>query len=44
MEKKEEAKRIIEEAIKYGKQGNSIKEDNSIYERYPYQIRWNLWD
>ena len=42
--KKEEAKKIMDEAIKYGKQGNSIKEDNSIYERYPYQIRWNLWD
>ena len=24
-----------------GKKGNTINEDNVIYERYPYQIRWN---
>lgn len=42
--KKEEAEKLIEEAKKYGKLGHSINEDNSIYERYPYQVRWNLWD
>ncbi len=26
-----------------GKAGYSINEDNAIYERYPYQIRWHLW-
>jgi len=40
----DEAKRLMEEAKKYGKQGFTINEDNSIYERYPYQIRWKLWD
>lgn len=41
---KDEAKKLIEEAKKIGKQGYTINEDNSIYERYPYQVRWNLWD
>jgi len=27
-------------AIQNGKKGHSFNEDNSIYERYPYQIRW----
>lgn len=38
----EEANKLMEEANYYGKQGHSINEDNSIYERYPYQIRWEL--
>ena len=41
---RDKAKKLLEEAMKYGKQGYSINEDNSIYERYPYQVRWNLWD
>lgn len=44
LRKTSEAEKLMEEAIKYGKQGNSINEDNSIYERYPYQVRWNLWN
>lgn len=41
---KEEAQRLLNEAKRFGKQGNTINEDNSFYERYPYQVRWNLWD
>ncbi len=37
---KEEAKGLIEEAKNYGEQGYTINEDNAIYERYPYQVRW----
>ena len=40
---KEVAKKLIEKAKIYGKQGYTINEDSSIYERYPYQVRWNLW-
>lgn len=32
------------EARKFGKQGHTINEDNSIYERYPYQERWEFWE
>ena len=39
---KDEAKRLIDKAIDYGKKGYTINKDNSIYERYPYQVRWNL--
>lgn len=36
----DEAKRLMEEAKSYGEQGYTINEDNAIYERYPYQLRW----
>ncbi|PIE47589.1 MAG: hypothetical protein CSA40_02160 [Flavobacteriales bacterium] len=42
--RKDEALKLIEEAKINGKKGNTINEDNAIYERYPYQIRWKLWD
>ncbi len=38
----EEAKRLNKQANTLGKQGYTINEDNSLYERYPYQVRWNL--
>ncbi len=36
----DEAKRLMQEAKNYGEQGYTINEDNAIYERYPYQVRW----
>lgn len=36
----EEGKALMEVAKTNGKQGYTINEDNSIYERYPYQVRW----
>lgn len=39
--KTEEAKIYDELAEKNGRQGFTIDEDNAIYERYPYQTRWN---
>lgn len=44
LDKKEEALQWIEEAKKYGKKGYTINEANAIYEKYPYQIRWQLWN
>lgn len=41
LEKIEESKEVYQEAIMEGKEGNTINEDNAIYERYPYQIRWS---
>lgn len=41
---KTEAKETLEAAKEYGKLGYTINEDNSLYERYPYQVRWELWD
>jgi tetratricopeptide (TPR) repeat protein len=38
--KNEEAYRLHQQAVEYGKQGYSVNEDNAIYERYPYQVRW----
>ena len=40
LDKETEGKKIIKEAINNGKNGYSINEDNELYERYPYQIRW----
>jgi len=37
--KNEEGKKLVEEAKKDLINGNTINEDNVIYERYPYQIR-----
>lgn len=39
-DKQEEAKTLMESAQANGKAGNTINEDNVIYERYPYQVRW----
>ena len=39
--KPEEAKIYDELAEKNGRRGFTINEDNAIYERYPYQMRWN---
>lgn len=36
----DEARELINKAMDLGKQGYTINEDNAIYERYPYQIRW----
>lgn len=36
----EEAKLFLVSAEKNGRAGNTINEDNVIYERYPYQVRW----
>lgn len=42
LEKGEEAGILFKEAMAQGKSGNSINEDNELYELYPYQIRWEL--
>ena len=39
--KTKEASELMEIAEFNGKQGYSFNEDNAIYERYPYQVRWN---
>ena len=36
----DEAEELMEIAEFNGKQGYSFNEDNVIYERYPYQVRW----
>ncbi len=43
LEKKDESIELMKKAIEYGKKGYTINEDNSIYERYPYQVRWELY-
>lgn len=40
MGKQEEAMGLMDTARTNGKAGNTINEDNVIYERYPYQVRW----
>lgn len=37
----EAAKELYRIAQSNGKQGYTINEDNAIYERYPYQVRWH---
>ncbi len=37
------AKSLQALAIENGKAGYTINEDNSVYERYPYQVRWHLY-
>lgn len=39
-----QGQQILKQAIAYGKQGYSFNEDNQIYERYPYQVRWARFD
>lgn len=41
LSKFEEAKELYKLAMLNGKKGKTISEDNSIYELYPYQLRWN---
>ncbi|WCC44005.1 hypothetical protein PJW08_09320 [Tenacibaculum finnmarkense] len=36
----DEANELIKVAKINGKKGFSLNEDNAIYEKYPYQIRW----
>lgn len=36
----EQARSLIDQAKEYAKSGNTINEDNTAYERYPYQVRW----
>ncbi len=40
MDRIEEANALIELARQNAEQGYSITEDNAVYERYPYQVRW----
>lgn len=40
LEKFDEANEVYELAKLNGKKGNTISEDNSLYELYPYQVRW----
>jgi len=40
LEKKEDVSKLFNEAKEDAKKGYTINEDNVIYERYPYQIRW----
>ncbi|MEN5197548.1 tetratricopeptide repeat protein [Sphingobacterium faecium] len=39
--KTEDASKLLEEATQDRKNGYTINEDNAIYERYPYQIRYD---
>jgi tetratricopeptide (TPR) repeat protein len=41
IEKVDEAKELMGIAKINAEQGFSFNEDNAIYERYPYQVRWN---
>ncbi|GER59486.1 hypothetical protein ULMA_15940 [Patiriisocius marinus] len=40
LKKEDEAIAIFKKAVKEGKDGNTINEDNVLYEKYPYQMRW----
>ena len=40
LDRQTEAMALIRKAKKNGRAGNTINEDNAIYERYPYQVRW----
>lgn len=40
--RKEEAQKLAAEAQANAKKGYSMNEDNAIYERYPYQVRWRF--
>lgn len=39
----DEANNLLGQAIRLGQDGNSFSEDNAIYERYPYQVRWTQY-
>lgn len=38
--KREEAIKLIDEAKQDAKSGSKLNEDNTVYETYPYQVRW----
>jgi len=40
MQRGEEGQELMRTARENGLAGNTINEDNVIYERYPYQVRW----
>lgn len=40
LNKQQEAMTLMEVARANGEAGNTINEDNVVYERYPYQVRW----
>lgn len=40
LEKKEESSKLFKEAKQDGEMGYTINEDNTVYETYPYQVRW----
>lgn len=40
LKRQNEAMELIKIAESNGLAGNTINEDNVIYERYPYQVRW----
>ncbi|HEU4791528.1 MAG TPA: tetratricopeptide repeat protein [Flavobacterium sp.] len=40
LEKKEESSKLYKEAEQDAKMGYTINEDNTVYETYPYQVRW----
>jgi tetratricopeptide (TPR) repeat protein len=40
----EKARAVSQKAKENGKAGNTVNEDNAIYERYPYQVRWEIYD
>ena len=40
LDRQTEAIALIDKAEKNGRAGNTINEDNVVYERYPYQVRW----
>jgi len=40
IDRKEEVKVLLQEAKLNSDKGYTINEDNAIYERYPYQVRW----
>ncbi len=41
LERNDEARAALNEAKSNAKKGYTINEDNAIYERYPYQVRWD---
>lgn len=42
LENEQAASEMFKTAKELGEKGYSVNEDNSIYERYPYQVRWEL--
>ncbi|PWJ38550.1 tetratricopeptide repeat protein [Sediminitomix flava] len=40
LERLDNAKQVYQEAQTNGSNGYTLNEDNAIYERYPYQVRW----
>ncbi|MEN0048049.1 MAG: tetratricopeptide repeat protein, partial [Bacteroidota bacterium] len=40
IDRRDEVKTLLQEAKRNADEGYTINEDNAIYERYPYQVRW----